>query len=57
MSDIDKVPLRPEPPIQQSVAPSAGKGPSAWPRALAMAGALACGVALGAVRTCGRRRD
>jgi protein CpxP len=48
MSDIDNVPLRPEPPIQQPGARSAAKRPSAWPRAVAMVGVLACGVALGA---------
>ncbi|MBV8474507.1 MAG: periplasmic heavy metal sensor [Hyphomicrobiales bacterium] len=48
MSDIDKVVLRPQPPIQQSPDNRAARGASGWPRALAMTGILACGVALGA---------
>ncbi|HEY1943251.1 MAG TPA: periplasmic heavy metal sensor [Roseiarcus sp.] len=48
MSDIDNVPLRPEPPIRQGGNPNPGNGASGWPRTLAMAGVLACGVALGA---------
>jgi protein CpxP len=48
MSDIDKVALRPQPPIRQPLDKRAGNGGSAWPRVLTMAGVLACGVALGA---------
>jgi periplasmic protein CpxP/Spy len=45
MTDIDNVPLRPEPPLRES---RQKNGPSAWPRTFAMVGVLACGVALGA---------
>lgn len=47
MTAIDNVPLKPESPLHEE-GPQRGKGrPSAWPRALAMVGVLACGVALG----------
>jgi Spy/CpxP family protein refolding chaperone len=48
MTDINKVPLRPEPPIRESQQKGGKSGGSAWPRTVAMVGVLACGVALGA---------
>lgn len=48
MTHIDNVPLKPEPPIQQPPLKSAKAGASVWPRRLAIAGVLVCGVALGA---------
>ena len=47
MTDIDNVPLRPEPPIREPQQKNA-KGAFAWPRAATMVGVLAFGVALGA---------
>lgn len=47
MTDIDNVPLRPKPPIQEPQQKKA-KRAFAWPRAAAMVGVLAFGVALGA---------
>jgi Spy/CpxP family protein refolding chaperone len=43
MTNIDNIPLQPEPPIQ---APRKARA-SAWPRVTLLAGAVACGVALG----------
>ena len=48
MTSIDNVPMPPEPPIQQSQPNRARSGGSPWPRVMALAGVLACGVALGA---------
>ena len=48
MTSIDNVPMPPEPPIQQSQPNRARSGGSPWPRGMALAGVLACGVALGA---------
>lgn len=47
MTDIDNIPLRPEPPLQEPRSESAKSGPSPWPRTLAIVGVLACGAALG----------
>jgi len=47
MTSIDNVPIQPEPPLQEPQPTRAGRGASPWPRAMALAGVLACGVALG----------
>jgi len=47
MTSIDNTPLQPEPPIQTPQQKSAGGRVSPWPRAMALVGVLACGVALG----------
>ena len=47
MTEFDQVPLSGEPPIREPRQKSAKSGASAWPRAAAMIGVLACGVALG----------
>ncbi|MGA2495844.1 MAG: Spy/CpxP family protein refolding chaperone [Roseiarcus sp.] len=47
MTSIDNAPLQPEPPIQAPQPKGARSGASPWPRALALVGVLAGGVALG----------
>ena len=47
MTDIDNVPLRPQPPIREPQQKNA-RAAFGWPRTAAMVGVLACGVALGA---------
>jgi Spy/CpxP family protein refolding chaperone len=47
MTSIDNVPMQPEPPLREPQRKSAGGRASAWPRAVAFVGILACGVALG----------
>jgi len=47
MTSIDNVPMQPEPPLQEPQPKRAGRGASSWPRAMALVGVLAAGVALG----------
>jgi Spy/CpxP family protein refolding chaperone len=48
MTDIDNVPLPPEPPLREPGQENGRNGGFTWPRAFAMAGVLAAGLALGA---------
>jgi periplasmic protein CpxP/Spy len=48
MTDIDHVPLLPEPPLREPRHDDGGKKSFTWPRALTMVGVLAAGLALGA---------
>jgi Spy/CpxP family protein refolding chaperone len=48
MTDIDNVPLLPEPPLHEPTPPNGRSGGFAWPRAFAMVGVLAVGLGLGA---------
>jgi protein CpxP len=49
MTDINQVPLQPEPPLRQPAPGAARTRAFSWPRGLAIVGALAAGMALGAV--------
>jgi protein CpxP len=49
MTDINHVPLQPEPPLREPNPGGAKTGVFYWPRGFAMVGALAAGMALGAV--------
>jgi periplasmic protein CpxP/Spy len=48
MTDIDNVPLLPEPPLRETKRENGGKRGFTWPRALRMVGVLTAGLALGA---------
>ena len=48
MTDINNVPLPPEPPLRERAFQNSENRPFAWPRALMFVGALAFGVAIGA---------